>query len=191
MTTSTADPAATAGTKPEPKPSQDPAPKNTEPAEQQTRTFTQDEVNAIAATERRKAEERFAGYDDLKAKAEQFDAAQDAAKTDLQRATERAEAAEKRAHALLVEAVAASKGVPASHIVGETREALEASAEQLLAWRGTGGTPGGEGQQQGQSRQIKAPRVPRAGTGTGDTSRGGSLQAGRERARARREGRTN
>lgn len=190
MTTTTVDPSATAGTKPEPKPSQDPAPKNTEPVEQPGRTFTQDEVNAIAATERRKAEERFAGYEDLKAKAEQFDAAQDAAKTDLQRATERAEAAEKRAHALLVEAVAASKGVPASHIVGNTREALEASADQLLAWRGTPSTPGGD-EQQGQSRQIKAPRVPRAGTGTGDTSRGGSLQAGRERARARREGRTN
>lgn len=187
MTVTTVDPAATAGTKTEPKPSQDPAPKSPEPVEQSGRTFTQDEVNAIAAAERRKAEERFAGYEDLKAKAEQFDAAQDAAKTDLQRATERAETAEKRAHALLVEAVAASKGVPASHIIGDTREALEASADQLLAWRGTAGGD----EQQGQSRQIKAPRVPRAGTGTGDTSRGGSLQAGRERARARREGRTN
>lgn len=188
MTNTTVDPATTSGAKADPKPSQDPAPKSPEPVEQPGRTFTQDEVNAIAATERRKAEERFAGYEDLKAKAEQFDAAQDAAKTDLQRATERAETAEKRAHALLVEAVAASKGVPASHIVGDTREALEASADQLLAWRGTAG---GDGQQQGQSRQIKAPRVPGAGTGTGDTSRGGSLQAGRERARARREGRTN
>lgn len=64
-------------------------------AQQEPRTFTQDEVNRIVA-------ERVArvkatppdDYEALKAKAAEYDKAQDAAKSELQKALERAQAAE-------------------------------------------------------------------------------------------------
>lgn len=62
-------------------------------------------------------------------------------KTEAQKAQERLEAAEKRAAELELKAaraeVAAEKGVPANLLTGSTREDLEASAEALIAFRGT------------------------------------------------------
>lgn len=83
---------------------------------------------------------KFSDYDALKAKADQLDKIEAANKTELQKAVERAEAAEKRASVAEFEslraAVASDKGVPASSLAGSTREELEAAAEELLAWRG-------------------------------------------------------
>jgi len=82
---------------------------------------------------------KFADYDALKDKAEQLDRIEAANKTELQKAVERAEAAERRAGAAEFESLRASiasdKGVPASSLAGSTREELEAAADELLAWR--------------------------------------------------------
>lgn len=64
---------------------------------------------------------------------------EDKDKSELQRALERAEAAERAAaeasQTALRTKVAAAKGVPASSLVGTTEEELAASADELLAWR--------------------------------------------------------
>ena len=63
----------------------------TQETPEQGRTFTQDEVNAIIG--KRLAEDRakYADYEALKEKAAKFDEAEEAAKSDLQKATERAD----------------------------------------------------------------------------------------------------
>ena len=73
-------------------------------------------------------------------KAKRFDALEEANKTELERVTARAEAAEKaaadREAQLLRVQIAAAKGVPADLIAGSTQDELEASADALLAFKG-------------------------------------------------------
>lgn len=95
-------------------------------------------------------------------KAKQFDELTEAQKTELQKAIDKAEAAEKRAAELEAKSVrsdvAAAKGVPANLLSGTTQEELEASADALLAFRGEkpkpdfgGGDRGGDvGSKKGQ-----------------------------------------
>jgi len=51
-----------------------------------SRTFTQDEVNSLLAKEKRDMQAKFSDYEDLKAKAAQLDAIEEANKTDLEKA---------------------------------------------------------------------------------------------------------
>lgn len=102
------------------------------------RTFTQEDVNRLLAQERRTQESRFAGFEDFKAKAEQFDQIEEQSKTELERMTARAEQAEqamKRAeHERARLQVATAKGLPpelAARLQGESQEELEADADQL------------------------------------------------------------
>lgn len=64
---------------------------------QKPTTFSQAEVDRIVQERLGREKQRFADYDDLKAKASKFDDLDAASKSELQKATERAEAAEKRA----------------------------------------------------------------------------------------------
>lgn len=72
---------------------------------------------------------------------------EDANKTELQKAQERAEAAEKELASSRTESlrhkIAAEKGVPAALLTGADEEALTAQAEQLLAFRGEQSQTGG------------------------------------------------
>lgn len=52
------------------------------------RTFTQAEMDAIIGDRLKRERAKYADYEDVKAKAQQFDAAQEAAKTDLEKAVE-------------------------------------------------------------------------------------------------------
>lgn len=157
------------------------------PEEKPDRVFTQDELNRILAEDRRKNAEKFADYDDLKAKASKLDEQEAENQTELQKAIARAEKAERERddekrtrelaeHQVLAANVALAKGVPVAHISGTTREELEASADQLIAWRG--------------GQKVNPPQVgaviPPAGTGeTGP--RTGPAVPGRERAAARHQ----
>lgn len=100
------------------------------------RTFTQEDVDRIVAERLRREREKYADYDDLKAKA----AAADASKSELQKLAERLAAAEKRLQEAEVKAlraeVAAAKGVPADLLHGSTKEELEAYADRLVQFRG-------------------------------------------------------
>ncbi|MDO5533224.1 MAG: hypothetical protein Q4F65_01045 [Propionibacteriaceae bacterium] len=84
---------------------------------------------------------QFADYDELKGKAAKFDEAENANKSELQRAQEAAAEASKRAEAaearVLRADVAADKGVPAALLSGSTKAELEASADALLKFKGT------------------------------------------------------
>jgi len=82
---------------------------------------------------------KFADYDELKAKAAELDKASEATKSEIQKATERADAAERRAKDAEISAlraeVAGAKGVPLTALAGSTREELEKAAESILSWR--------------------------------------------------------
>ncbi|AAD17576.1 scaffolding protein [Mycobacterium phage TM4] len=105
----------------------------------QGKTFTQAELDKVI--EQRLARERakFGDYDQLKADAAELAKIRDGEKSELQKALERAEQAEKRAEQAeftsLRSKVAAVKGVPASSLTGKTEDELNASADELIAWR--------------------------------------------------------
>ena len=56
------------------------------------KTFTQDDVNRIVQSRIVEVKNKYADYDDLKAKATKFDEMEEAEKTELQKATEKADA---------------------------------------------------------------------------------------------------
>ena len=104
----------------------------------QEKTFTQDDVNRIVA-ERVK---RYSNYEELKQKAEQFDKLEEANKSELQKAVDRANGLEselnelKNANTLreLRDEVSKEKGVPADLLTGKTKEECEAQAEQIISY---------------------------------------------------------
>ena len=88
----------------------------------------------VAEREARKAAEK--RLKDLEKSLKEYE---DRDKSELQREREAREAAEKRAEqaefASLRNKVAGTKGVPASSLTGKTEEELNASADELIAWR--------------------------------------------------------
>ena len=95
------------------------------------------------ARERAKYEARLEDYETVKAKAAKVDEIEEEKKSDLQKAldqiealkaeAEQAKTAASQAQRLaLVEKVAASKGVPAKYLTGESEEDLVASADEFL-----------------------------------------------------------
>ena len=107
------------------------------------KTFTQEEVDRIVGDRLRREREKFADYDSLKAKADQYDGIVEQNKSELQKATERATALEKeltglkKAEAVRIirEKVATETGVPASFLTGETEEDCKAQAKALDDWK--------------------------------------------------------
>lgn len=118
---------------PEPTPTAPPkAPEFTPPA-------SQADLDRIVTERLAREKAKFADYDDLKSKASKLDELEAANKTELEKATARAEAAERerdeaRTQSLRAQ-VAADKGVPAASLLGTTKEELEAKADELIAWR--------------------------------------------------------
>lgn len=94
----------------------------------------------IAEREARKAAER--QLRDVQKALKEYE---DRDKTELQKALERAEVAEKTAAEAQKSAqrskVAAARGVPASSLTGTTEEELNASADELIAWRDQNAKP--------------------------------------------------
>lgn len=113
-------------------------------AVEQERTFTQAELNAIVTDRLNREREKYADFDAYKAKAEKYDAAEEAAKSDLQKAQEQLEQYRTRAESLqreietknAREKVANEKGVPVNILTGATEEECAAQADAILAWRG-------------------------------------------------------
>ena len=100
---------------------------------EQERTFTQSELDAIVRDRLKREREKYADYADLQTKARAYDEAQEAAKSELQKAVERAEKAEselesirqEQERAALVAKLAAEKGVSAemlSRMSGDVAE---------------------------------------------------------------------
>lgn len=101
---------------------------------------TQEELDRIIGERLSRERSKFSDYDDLKTKAAKLAQLEDADKTEAQKAADALAAAQQRVKELegsqLASTVAAAKGVPASLITGSTKEELERSADELLAWRG-------------------------------------------------------
>ena len=104
------------------------------------KTFTQAEVNAMVSDRLKRERAKFADYDDLKAKAEKYDASVEANKSELQKAQEQAEKYKKELDGLkkaesvrtLREKVSKETGVPASLLTGENEEDCKAQAEAIM-----------------------------------------------------------
>lgn len=118
--------------------------------EQQTeRTFTQAEMNAIIADRLNRERGKYADYETLKDKAAKFDAAEEAGKTELQKATERANALQMQVDAFtkaenlrqVRQKVSTDTGVPAELLSGDTEDTCKAQAEAILKFAKPGGYP--------------------------------------------------
>lgn len=116
---------------------------------QAERTFTQAEMNAIISDRVARERSKYADYEALKTKAAQFDAAQEAGKTELQKATEKAEALQRQINELtkantlrdLRAKVSTETGVPAELLSGDTEETCMAQAAAILKFANPGGYP--------------------------------------------------
>lgn len=108
------------------------------------KTFTQTELDKIVSERLARERGKYADYDALKEKAAAYDAAEEAQKTELQKALERAEKAEATAAAYqaadernkAVKAAAAASGVDADLLAmmrGDTAEEIAANAAALKA----------------------------------------------------------
>ena len=126
---------------------------------------TQADLDRIIAERLGRERSKFADYDDLKTKASEFDKLEEANKTELQKAIDRAAQAEKERDALkakqALEAAAAevakTKGVPVELLRGVSKEELEAHADSLKPHLTSEGTKKG----------AIGPYVPSEGTSTG------------------------
>lgn len=113
---------------------------NATAAKPEERTFTQSEMDAIIGERLRREHAKYADYEEIKAKAAKFDAEEEANKTELQKATDRANALQAKLDAMtkadeirkIREKVAADTGVPASILSGDDEESCKAQAEAIL-----------------------------------------------------------
>lgn len=139
---------------------------------------SQEQLDKLIGARLKREAQKFGDYDDLKAKAAKFDAAQDAAKTEAQKLQDKLAEAERRATTAETNAlradVAREKGVPAKSLTGSTREELEASADELIEWRG-------------EQKQTSRTRTPAAGLKSGATGTDTNMTAQERAAAALRE----
>lgn len=142
---------------------------------------SQDELNRIVGDRLARERAKFADYDDVKAKADQFDALQDQQKSIEDKAKEREAEAIKRAEA--AEAKALRREVALEHNLSPGDAALldgVADEEAMKALAKRLATDAGKQQEGGGANGEKKFVVPGQGTG----SAGGTALTGRERAQA-------
>lgn len=104
------------------------------------RTFTQAEVDAIVGDRLKRDRARYADYDALKEKAARLDAIEEASKSELQKATEKATALQAELDTMrhadevraMRERVALETGVPASLLTAEAEEDAKEQARAIL-----------------------------------------------------------
>lgn len=112
----------------------------TTPSEEPERTFTQSELNAILGDRLAQERKKYADYEELKGKAEKYDAAEEASKSELQKEQEKSASLQKQLEAFqkaenerkLKEKISQETGVPISVLRGETEEELKAQAQEIL-----------------------------------------------------------
>lgn len=110
-----------------------------EEAAGETKTFTQEEVNSIVSDRLIRERSKYSDYNDLKEKAQKYDEQQEAGKSELQKANERAEQFKNELDAMKKQkqiqdirtAVSAETGVPSSLLLGESEEDCRAQAEAI------------------------------------------------------------
>lgn len=119
---------------------------------EEIKTYTQEEVNKIVEGRLQRERAKYgdmSDYDQLKKKAGMYDQLQEASKTELQKATEKADALQKELdgmkHAESVRTirskVAKDKNIPAELLTADTEEACTAQADAILAFANPSGYP--------------------------------------------------
>lgn len=120
--------------------------------EQNERTFTQAEMDAIIADRLKRERTKYSDYEELKSKASKLDELEEANKSELQKATERANELESKLAGLekqneirsIREKVAKESGIPASALsllTGETEEACMEQAKAIMSIATPNGYP--------------------------------------------------
>lgn len=110
--------------------------------EDKNRTYTQTELESIVEKRLKREREKYNDYEELKTKAAAYDEAQEAAKSDLQKATELAEKyrveldSMKKAESVrdIRDKVSKETGVPASMLTFDTEEECAEQAKSILAF---------------------------------------------------------
>lgn len=105
-------------------------------------TFTQDELNSIVNDRLKRERAKYEDYEELKAKASKFDELEEANKTELQKANDRASALEAELTALksansireIREKVSAATGIPANLLTGETEDDCMEQAKAITEY---------------------------------------------------------
>lgn len=121
--------------------------KTQEKQQTEEKTFTQAELNAIVQKRVGEVTAKYENYEALKEKALKFDQIEEESKTELQKATEKAESLQSELDALkaanqereLKEKIAAETGVPASLLRGSSETDLKAQAEAIMGFAKTSG----------------------------------------------------
>lgn len=121
----------------------------TQTPEQNERTFTQAEVDNVISERLKRERSKYSDYEELKAKAEKFDEIEEANKTELQKATERANELETKLKGLekaneirsIRDKVAKETGVPVDLLTGEDEESCSAQAKSILEFAKPTGYP--------------------------------------------------
>lgn len=121
----------------------------TNDSESVVKTFTQDEVNSIVKERLERAKSQFSDYETLKAKASKYDELEEANKSELQKANDRAEALENELKALksanevreIREKVANDTGVPINLLTADTEDACKEQADAILTYTKQNGYP--------------------------------------------------
>lgn len=116
--------------------------KTQEAQQTEERTFTQAELNAIVQKRIGEVSAKYGNYEELKEKALKFDKIEEESKSELQKATDRADALQKELDGMkkadsvrkIREEVAKDLGVPAHLLNGETKEECEAQAKGILSF---------------------------------------------------------
>ncbi|HEX6685756.1 MAG TPA: hypothetical protein VF062_23475 [Candidatus Limnocylindrales bacterium] len=113
-----------------------------------TATFSQADVDRIVRERLGRERDKFKDYDDLKTRAAEADQSKSALEKVLEKVSSLEERATKAERAALRADVATTKKLPAwmaKRLQGNTREELEADADEMLAEAKPGGSEGGEG----------------------------------------------
>lgn len=116
---------------------------------QPERTFTQAELNAIVGDRLAREREKYANYEELKSKASKFDEAEEASKSELQKANERAESLQKKLDALtkanevrdLRARISKEYNVPENLLTAESEDSCIEQAKALVEYAKPQGYP--------------------------------------------------
>ena len=121
----------------------------TETANQEQKTFTQEELDKIVQSRVIHEQKRYADYETLKEKAARLDSIEEANKTELQKATEKAESLQAQIDALTKQnelrdirsKVSKELNIPAELLTAETEEACRTQADAILKFARPNGYP--------------------------------------------------
>lgn len=110
--------------------------------EQNEKTFTQAELNAIVQKRLGEEKAKYENYEELKEKALKFDELEEQNKSELQKANDKAEALQKEIDSMkkadeirkVREEVSKELGVPTNLLNGATKEECEAQAKDILSF---------------------------------------------------------